>query len=243
MLEREVKIRFPDPDRARAALAKIGAVPLRPRRLQDDTLFDTADGVLRAKRAVVRLRREPDRAYVTFKGPVQPGTMKIREEQETEVGDAEVLRRVLRELGLHAWFRYQKFREEFQAPGVIIALDETPVGTYLEIEGSEQGILTAADVLPRPSPLAENIAGLRRLVGQRFQKAKGVSGAALLQPDHAQAIAGLAVLLPQIQKALTALRGFIQLPLGMQFRRPGAQAFHFLSIAHATRIIPGSACH
>jgi len=147
MLEREVKIKFPDPDRARAALAKIGAAPLRPRRLQDDTLFDTADGVLRAKRAVVRLRREPDRAFLTFKGPVQPGTMKIREEQETEVGDAEVLRRVLRELGLHAWFRYQKFREEFQAPGVVIALDETPVGTYLEIEGSEEGILTAADAL------------------------------------------------------------------------------------------------
>ena len=147
MLEREVKIRFPDPDRARAALAKIGAAPLRPRRLQDDTLFDTADGVLRAKRAVVRLRREPDRAFVTFKGPVQPGTMKIREEQETEVGDAEVLRRVLRELGLHAWFRYQKFREEFQAPGVVIALDETPVGTYLELEGSEEGILTVADAL------------------------------------------------------------------------------------------------
>jgi adenylate cyclase class 2 len=120
---------------------------VRPRRLQDDTLFDTADGVLRAKRAIVRLRREPDRAFVTFKGPVQPGTMKVREEQETEVGDAEVLRRVLRELGLHAWFRYQKFREEFQAPGVIIALDETPVGTYLEIEGSEEGILTVADAL------------------------------------------------------------------------------------------------
>jgi len=105
------------------------------------------DGVLRARRAVVRLRREPDRAFLTFKGPVHPGTMKIREEQETEVGDAEVLRRVLRELGLHAWFRYQKFREEFQAPGVIIAIDETPVGTYLEIEGSEEGILTAADAL------------------------------------------------------------------------------------------------
>lgn len=147
MLEREVKIKFPDPDRARAALARIGAAPLRPRRLQDDTLFDTPDGVLRAKRAVVRLRREPDRAFLTFKGPVQPGTMKIREEQETEVSDAEVLRRVLRELGLHAWFRYQKFREEFQAPGVVIALDETPVGTYLEVEGSEEGILTVADAL------------------------------------------------------------------------------------------------
>jgi adenylate cyclase, class 2 len=147
MLEREVKIRFPDPDRARAALADIGAVPLRPRRLQDDTLFDTADSALRARRAVVRLRREPDRAFLTYKGPVQPGPMKMREEQETEVADGEVLRRVLHELGLQAWFRYQKFREEFEAPGVVIALDETPVGTFLEVEGSEEGILTVTDAL------------------------------------------------------------------------------------------------
>ena len=147
MLEREIKIRFADPDLARTALARIGAVPLRPRRLQDDTLFDTADSALRARRSVVRLRREPDRAFVTFKGPVQPGPMKMREEQETEVADAEVLRRVLHELGLQAWFRYQKFREEFEAPGVVIALDETPVGTFLEIEGSEEGILTVTDAL------------------------------------------------------------------------------------------------
>jgi adenylate cyclase, class 2 len=133
VLEREVKIRFRDPDHARAALATIGAVPLRPRRLQDDTLYDTRDSALRAN--------------VTFKGPVQPGPMKIREEQETEVADADVLRRVLQELGLEAWFRYQKFREEFEAPGVVIALDETPVGTYLEIEGSEEGILTVTDAL------------------------------------------------------------------------------------------------
>jgi adenylate cyclase class 2 len=147
MLEREVKIRFADPDLARAALAGIGAAPLRPRRLQDDTLFDTPGGTLRARRAVVRLRCEPDRAFLTYKGPVQPGPMKMREEQETEVADADVLRRVLHELGLQAWFRYQKFREEYQAPGVVIALDETPVGTYLEIEGSEEGILTVTDAL------------------------------------------------------------------------------------------------
>ena len=76
--------------------------------------------------------------------------MKIREELETVVGDGEILLRVLYELGLHVWFRYEKYREEFAHEDVIVAIDETPVGTFVEIEGSEQGIATMADALGRP---------------------------------------------------------------------------------------------
>ena len=65
--------------------------------------------------------------------------MKMRDELETVVGDGEVLQHVFEELGLHVWFRYQKYREEFAAEEVTIALDETPVGTYVEIEGGEHG--------------------------------------------------------------------------------------------------------
>src|SRR5690348_10287207 len=108
MLEREVKIRFRDPDHARAALSTIGAVPLRPRRLQDDALYDTRDSALRGRRSVLRVRSEPGQSYVTFKGPVQPGLMKLRDEFETAVADPEVLHRVLLELGYEIWFRYQK---------------------------------------------------------------------------------------------------------------------------------------
>ena len=44
---------------------------------------------------------------------------------------------------------YQKYREEFALDDVIIAVDETPVGTFVEIEGSDRGIVAAVDALGR----------------------------------------------------------------------------------------------
>ena len=73
-----------------------GATPLLGRRLQEDALLDTEDEPLRRRRCVLRVRVENGKSRVTFKGPVQPSTMKLREEVETFVGDGEVLLRDLR---------------------------------------------------------------------------------------------------------------------------------------------------
>jgi adenylate cyclase class 2 len=148
-IEREIKLRFEGPDAAREAVIRIGATPLRSRRLQEDCLLDTADGLLRAQRAALRIRMEAGRTLLTFKGPVQPSTVKLREELETIVADGHVLLRVLEELGFRVWFRYEKYREEFALEDLIVAIDETPVGTFVEIEGSTQGIATAAEALGR----------------------------------------------------------------------------------------------
>lgn len=43
-------------------------------------------------------------------------------------------------LGLRSKFRYQKYRTAFQAKGVHLDLDETPVGTFLEVEGKPEVI-------------------------------------------------------------------------------------------------------
>jgi adenylate cyclase class 2 len=146
-LEREIKLRFDSTDDARERILSIGATPLRGRRLQEDFLLDTEDDMLYRRRCVLRVRNEGGKALLTFKGPVQPSAMKLREEHETVAADGDTLLRILQELGLHIWFRYEKYREEFSAEDVIIAIDETPVGTFVEIEGGEQHIHQTAAAL------------------------------------------------------------------------------------------------
>ena len=148
-LEREVKLRFESPPAARAAVAATGATPLRPRRLQSDVLFDTEQRVLSARSQVLRVRIEAGHSYVTFKSPAEHPTLKLREEIETGVEDGERLVTIFLRSGFRIWFRYQKYREEFALDDVIIAVDETPVGTFVEIEGSDRGIVAAVDALGR----------------------------------------------------------------------------------------------
>jgi adenylate cyclase class 2 len=173
-LEREIKLRFATVEEARQAILAIGATPLLGRRLQEDSLLDTEDEQLRRRRCVLRIRVENGKSRITFKGPVQPSAMKVREEQETVVGDGEVLLRVFEELGLHVWFRYEKYREEFAYEDVIVAIDETPVGVFVELEGSERGIGDTAEALGRTE--ADYIVDSYRALFLVCREAHGMTG-------------------------------------------------------------------
>ncbi len=173
-VEREIKLRFDSVEDARAAIQAAGASPLLGRRLQEDSLLDTEDGALRRRRCVLRVRAECGKSRLTFKGPLQPGIFKIREEIETVVGDGGVLLRVLEELGLRVWFRYEKYREEFSHEDVIVAIDETPLGVFVEIEGSETGIASMAEALGR-SP-DDYIVDSYRSLFLRHREASGLTG-------------------------------------------------------------------
>ena len=130
-------------------MRRLGAVPLRPRRLQRDALLDTTGDALKATRSALRVRDEDGAVILTFKGPPLPGVLKRREEHETPVGSGEALLAILTALGFRVWFRYEKYREEFSAPDVVIAIDETPIGTFVEIEGAETAIHDVARALGR----------------------------------------------------------------------------------------------
>lgn len=182
-IEREVKLSFASAEAAREAVSALGASPLRARRLQDDRLFDTPGGRLRDERCTLRVRLErlarPDGASgdgavttLTFKGPPQPDVMKVREEIETTAGDGAVLLRVFEKAGFEVWFRYQKYREEFACDDTIVAIDETPCGVFVEIEGSEAGVTRLARALGRTS--ADYITASYRSVYEADCAARGV---------------------------------------------------------------------
>ncbi len=148
-VEREIKLRFADAVEARERVLGVGALPFRPRRRQLDTLFDTGDNALFQRRSALRVRVEDGQSFVTFKGPVQPGVLKTREELETGIADAGALVAILEALGFRPRFRYEKYREEFRAANAIVAVDETPIGVFVEIEGDEEAVHALARALGR----------------------------------------------------------------------------------------------
>jgi adenylate cyclase class 2 len=175
MIEREIKLRFDSADAARAALGELGATPLRPRRLQDDILLDTEDMRLQRAGCSLRLRRDGDGATITWKGPVVPGPMKAREEVETVVGRAEDAQQILAAIGFLLRFRYQKYREELALDGLVIAIDETPVGTFVELEGDEATIAGVAQRLGRGQ--SDYVLASYRSLFLEHRKATGGHGA------------------------------------------------------------------
>ena len=90
---------------------------------------------------MLRLRRTPGMCTLTYKGPRRvEGGIKVREERETVVAEAEETHAILTALGYRPVFRYQKYRESWSHRGQEIVLDEIPVGTFVEIEGDAAGI-------------------------------------------------------------------------------------------------------
>lgn len=172
-VEREIKLRFESSSAARLAVESLGAGPLRARRLQDDSLFDWPDSRLRSTRRLLRVRQEEGRATLTFKGPPQTATMKVREEIESTAGDGSNLVMILQRLGLEVWFRYQKYRQEFEHSGVILAVDETPIGTFIELEGDEAGIIDIATRMGRSE--ADYILESYREIFLRDRRDRGLS--------------------------------------------------------------------
>lgn len=147
MIETEIKLRWPGDADSALAHIEAGGYAAAPRLLEADQLFDLASSDLRRDHRVLRLRISGGKATVTYKGPPESGPYKSREEIEFNVDDPEAFETVLSRLGYQRAFRYEKFRTKFSADEGIIALDETPMGIFIELEGPEYWIDATAERL------------------------------------------------------------------------------------------------
>jgi adenylate cyclase class 2 len=140
--EIEIKLRMEAPrPRVAALLRTLGATLSRRRHFEDNQILDDAAGSLRRKGVLLRVRTAGGKGTVTFKGPsrIFRGA-KSRLELETFVEEPAVLIEILGRIGLRPVFRYQKYRTIYRRATLHIALDETPIGNYLEVEGPPAGI-------------------------------------------------------------------------------------------------------
>lgn len=146
--ETEVKLRVRDLTAVRRKIRALGFVQVQARHFESNTLFDFADLCLRKARCLLRLRHANRKSVLTYKGPPE-GTRnyKTRREIEIAVSDGDSARAILAGLGMREVFRYEKYRTVFAqrtaqraAHGSALVIDESPVGNFLELEGSESWI-------------------------------------------------------------------------------------------------------
>jgi adenylate cyclase class 2 len=140
--EVEIKLRVSGAAEARRMLRAAGFRVSRRRVFEKNTVFDASSQTLRKSARLLRVRETGKIAKLTYKGPPDGGKHKSREELELEVSDARTIAAIFDRLGYHPAFRYEKFRTEFRqrgsgvATGGVATVDETPIGVYLELEGS-----------------------------------------------------------------------------------------------------------
>jgi adenylate cyclase, class 2 len=173
--ETEIKLRIGDVPAFHRALKRIGARLAGPgtSKVHEQNVISPQGGLAKHGQ-LLRIRTESrvtrgkspassakQRVVLTFKQPAgegpdksSDGSYKVREEIEVEVADVGNLSRIFEGLGMKGWFRYEKYRTTFRLPaskawaeGLLIELDETPIGTFVELEGPAAAIDRAAEEL------------------------------------------------------------------------------------------------
>ncbi|WP_213803310.1 class IV adenylate cyclase [Granulicella sp. dw_53] len=150
MQSAEIELKFPvsDPAAFQSRLPSLGFHLDTPRTFEHNTLYDTAARDLLARKHILRIRQYGAVCTVTHKrrpgpeDPVDTTRYKVRIETETVVGEAAALAEIFQQLGYAPAFIYEKYRSEWSHPidpdnptMAHLVLDETPIGTWAELEG------------------------------------------------------------------------------------------------------------
>ena len=166
MQSAEIELKFPvsDPVAFQSKLPTLGFHLDTPRTFEHNTLFDTPMRDLLARKHILRIRQYGALCTVTHKrrpDPEEPADTtryKVRIETETAVAEAAAIAAIFEQLGYIPAFIYEKYRTEWSHPIdpnppalAHLVIDETPIGTWAELEGPTDWIdrtLSALEIDP-----------------------------------------------------------------------------------------------
>lgn len=143
----EIELKFPVADIAsfESRLTDLGFLLNTPRTFESNTLYDTPARSLRQQGQLLRVRQYGDQWTLTHKArPAnesdRPAQYKHRIETETALTDGDAMSSIFVSLGYEPVFYYEKWRTEWADTMGHLVIDETPIGTYAELEGSPEWI-------------------------------------------------------------------------------------------------------
>lgn len=148
LLEQEAKFRLESVEDGLDRLSRINVREDAARHFESNTLYDFPDERVSKRDEALRVRRVGDQAWLTWKGPQHgSGRIKQRRELETFLSDGDAVEGILDAIGASPCFRYEKYRSSYRFDDALLTLDETPIGTFMEIEARPERIIELAGQL------------------------------------------------------------------------------------------------
>lgn len=141
MIEVEVKLKIAEKDKVKRFLLEQGFT-LHHFVKEEDRYFDNTSGAIRTSGQAMRIRRVTDMetgetfAQINFKGTKMDDRIMTREEQETEIADADSVEKILNHLGFYAVEqKVVKYRQQYCRKEMHACLDSVEgLGEFLELE-------------------------------------------------------------------------------------------------------------
>jgi predicted adenylyl cyclase CyaB len=155
MREYELKAVVDDLLARRERVSEAGATMLFVGRLEDRR-YDTADGRLKAKDQVLRIRtyrnREGMSVSLDWKGATTTvDGLKVREELTSTIGDPKEFATILEQLGYQVAQEIDRDIIQYDLNGTLIRFERYPrMDTLVEVEGDPAGIDEAIQVIGLP---------------------------------------------------------------------------------------------
>jgi predicted adenylyl cyclase CyaB len=182
--EIEAKVRVSDAAAVERAVAALGA-EYGGAWVEVDAFFEHPDRRLLDGDSALRMRisqpldetarRLQRAAMLTYKGPREPGRLKVRAEHQVNVPDPAAMREILRGLDYSEAFSYEKRRRRWRFEDAEITLDELPLlGFFVEVEAPDEtridGLLDRLGLGDRDVLTTSYVQMLRHRLGESSNK-------------------------------------------------------------------------